>query len=180
MKKILIVTHCLLNTSAKVESYDIEGMEEESKLRKELLREIYEQDIQLLQLPCPEFTMYGANRWGHVKNQFDNPFYRQHCKNIIQPIITQIQEYKSHDDKFELLGIVAIDGSPSCGYNFTYRGKWGGELGSCNNLKEKLDTIELSYESGVFIDELKKALSEKKLEINIRTLKDQVSYLKNL
>ena len=85
-------------------------------------------------------------------------------------------------DKFIplLLGIVAIDGSPSCGYNFTYRGKWGGELGSCNNLKEKLDTIELSYESGVFIDELKKALSEKKLEISIRTLKDQVSYLKNL
>lgn len=67
MKKILVVTHCVLNRASKVERYSIESINEEDELRKELLKEVFEKDIELLQLPCPEFTIYGSKRWGHVK-----------------------------------------------------------------------------------------------------------------
>ena len=180
MKKILVVTNFLLNTASKVESYNIEEIQEESKLRKELLKEVFEEDIQLLQLPCPEFTLYGENRWGHVKSQFDNTFFRNHCRQILQPIITQLEEYYRDKEKFKLLDIVAIDGSPSCGYNFTCDGNWGGELAGCPNLIEKIESIKLVEEPGVFMEELEKLLEEKNIKIEIKTLKDEITYLKNL
>lgn len=180
MKRILVVTHCILNRASKVKSYNIEEINEENELRKELLKVVFEKDIELLQLPCPEFTMYGAKRWGHVKDQFDNPFFRNHCKNILNPVIDQLIEYYTNKEKFEIVGIVAIDGSPSCVYNFTCKGNYGGELGGCTTLNEKIESIILENESGVFMEELKKLLNDNSINIPIRTLKDEITYLKNL
>lgn len=73
-QKIVFVSHCALNTAAKVQRSAQEG-EQEEKLRREFLHRVVDQGIQLIQLPCPEFTLYGASRWGHVKEQFDNPFF---------------------------------------------------------------------------------------------------------
>ena len=86
MKKIVFVAHCLLNTASKVDLYDKEEIESEEKLRREFLSKAIEKGIQIIQLPCPEFTLYGTCRWGHVSNQFDNPFFRNHCKKILEPI----------------------------------------------------------------------------------------------
>lgn len=180
MKKILVITHCILNRASKVESYNIEEINQENELRKELLKEVFEKDVELLQLPCPEFTIYGARRWGHVKDQFDNPFFRNHCKNILKPIIEQLIEYYTNKDKFEILGIVAIDGSPSCGYNFTCKGNYGGELGGCISLDKKIDSVVLENELGVFMEELKKILDDNNINIPIRTLKDEITHLKDL
>lgn len=180
MRKILIVTHCILNRASKVEMYDIESMNKENELRKELLGEVFENDIELLQLPCPEFTMYGSKRWGHVKDQFDNAFFRNHCRNILKPTVDQIIEYYENKDKFEVMGIVAIDGSPSCGYNLTCKGNYGGELEGCTKLDEKINSVVLVKESGVFIEELKRLLDNNNIDIKIRTLQDAVTYLKNL
>ena len=180
MEKILVVTHCILNRASKVKRYDIEDIKEENKLRKELLKEVLDKDIELLQLPCPEFTMYGSKRWGHVKEQFDNPFFRKNCRKILEPIVEQLKEYSLNKDKFQILGIVAIDGSPSCGYNFTCKGNYGGELGGCSNLDEKIKSIRVEKEAGVFIEELEILLDKNNLKIEIKTMKEQIAYLKNL
>ena len=89
-QKIVFVSHCALNTAAKVQRSAQEG-EQEEKLRREFLHWVVDQGIQLIQLPCPEFTFYGASRWGHVKEQFDNPFFRDHCRKILQPVIQQMK-----------------------------------------------------------------------------------------
>lgn len=179
MEKILVVSHCILNKASKVKGYNIEEMEEENQLRKELLKEVFDKEIELLQLPCPEFIMYGSNRWGHVKNQFDNPFFRKNCKEILNPIIEQLKEYNNNKDKFQILGIVSVEGSPSCGYNLTCKGNYGGELGGCSNLQEKIESVVMVNEPGVFMEELKILLAKNNLNIDIRTMKDQVKYLKN-
>ena len=67
VKKLLIVSHCILNNASKVEQDEVE-LAGEYELRSELLNLIVENNIQLIQLPCPEFIMYGSQRWGHVKN----------------------------------------------------------------------------------------------------------------
>lgn len=180
MEKILVVSHCILNKASKVKGYNMDEMEEENKLRKELLKEVFDKDIELLQLPCPEFIMYGSKRWGHVKNQFDNPFFRKNCKEILNPIIEQLKEYNNNKDRFQILGIVSVEGSPSCGYNLTCKGNYGGELGGCSNLQEKIESIVMVNEAGVFMEELKILLDKNNLHIDIRTMKDQVTYLKNL
>lgn len=180
MEKILVVSHCILNKASKVKGYNMEEMEEENQLRKELLKEVFDKDIELLQLPCPEFIMYGSKRWGHVKNQFDNPFFRKNCKEILNPIIEQLKEYNNNKDRFQILGIVSVEGSPSCGYNLTCKGSYGGELGGCSNLQEKIESIVMVNEAGVFMEELKILLDKNDLHMDIRTMKDQVTYLKKL
>lgn len=180
MEKILVVSHCILNKASKVKGYNMEEMEEENQLRKELLKEVFDKDIELLQLPCPEFIMYGSKRWGHVKNQFDNPFFRKNCEEILNPIIEQLKEYNNNKDRFQILGIVSVEGSPSCGYNLTCKGNYGGELGGYSNLQEKIESIVMVNEAGVFMEELKILLDKNDLHMDIRTMKDQVTYLKNL
>lgn len=73
---------------AKVEQDEAE-LAEEYKIREELMQLILKKDVQLLQLPCPEFIMYGSQRWGHVKNQFQHPFYMEQCRKILEPVLLQ-------------------------------------------------------------------------------------------
>ena len=134
MQKIVFVSHCILNTASKVVLYNQEEMDAEEALRKKFMHLSIDRDIQLIQLPCPEFTLYGANRWGHVSNQFDNVFFRRHCRNILSPILDQLKEYLAHGERFEILGIVGIDGSPSCGVDYTCTGDWYGSFEGRQNL----------------------------------------------
>ena len=92
VKKLLIVSHCILNNASKVEQDEVE-LAGEYELRSELLNLIVENNIQLIQLPCPEFIMYGSQRWGHVKNQFQHPFYKEQCRKLLDTILLQVQEY---------------------------------------------------------------------------------------
>lgn len=115
-----------------------------------------------------------------MKNQFDNPFFRKNCKEILNPIIEQLKEYNNSKDRFQILGIVSVEGSPSCGYNLTCKGNYGGELGGCSNLQEKIESIVMVNEAGVFMEELKILLDKNDLHIDIRTMQDQVTYLKKL
>ena len=64
MKDLLIVSHCILNHAAKVEQDEAE-LAGEYKIREELLQLVLKKDVQLFQMPCPEFIMYGSQRWGH-------------------------------------------------------------------------------------------------------------------
>lgn len=98
MQKILFVSHCILNTAAKVVRYGDTGKKEEES-RLEFVVKTVEQGIQLVQLPCPEFTLYGPGRWGHTKEQFDNPFFREHCRKILSPVLTQMKAYMGPESR---------------------------------------------------------------------------------
>ena len=127
----------------------------------------------IIQLPCPEMVMYGIKRWGHVKEQFDNLFYRNQCKIMLDPYIKQFENYITSN--YKIKAIIAIDGSPSCGYNKTCSSdNWFGELSGCNNLSEKLSDIKMIDGKGIFIEELEKSLKENNLEIPIIGLDESV------
>lgn len=151
-QKILFVSHCIFNTSAKVcRNIPIEKNSEE-KSRKDFLVKAIEANIQFVQLPCPEFTLYGPLRWGHVQNQFDNPFFREHCRKSLVPILLQMQAYLQVPERFDLLGIVGINASPSCGVTRTCKGSWGGEFSGNTNLEKTLSDVVSVPEPGVFMD----------------------------
>ena len=53
----------------------------------------------------------------------------------------QLEEYLRYPDEYQVLGIVSVDGSPSCGYGLTCRGNWGGELsGNMDEVSKLLGT----------------------------------------
>lgn len=78
-----------------MERFKEESVRSEEQLRREVLREAVDSGVQLLQLPCPEFVMYGSLRWGHTYEQFDNTFYRSRCRELLEPVVQQLKEYLS-------------------------------------------------------------------------------------
>ena len=163
MQKIIFTAHCLLNTASKVVLFQEGEMAAEEALRRRFLSEAIARGVQLVQLPCPEFTLYGARRWGHVSDQFDNPFFRDHCRRLLSPFLLQLREYLRFPERFLVVGIVGIDGSPSCGVDSTSRGEWHGSFGGRQDLGEVLATARLAAGRGVFMDEVGRMLAEEGL-----------------
>lgn len=172
VKKIVFVSHCVLNTASKVTEGASCDITEEEVARRKFLHKAIEQDIHIIQLPCPEFNLYGASRWGHTKEQFDNPFYKDNCRRMLEPYILQIKEYINASHNFEVLGVIGIDGSPSCGVNFTCCGDWGGELSSHPDIKSVIQGVHVKTEKGVFMEVLEKMLQENGIDIKMIGLKD--------
>ncbi|MEA4820781.1 MAG: hypothetical protein VB122_00880 [Erysipelotrichales bacterium] len=158
MQDIIFVSHCILNTASKVFLYNQKEIDAEEFLRKKFLTLSISNNIQIIQLPCPEFTLYGPKRWGHVSNQFDNVFFRKHCRKILQPFIEQLIEYLNHPETFNVLGIIGIDGSPSCGVDYTCSADWYGSFECRKDLLETLNACKLSKGNGIFMNELVKML----------------------
>ena len=163
-KKIIVLSHCLINPFSKVVSFK-ESNEEFEMKKKELLSLFFENGVGILQLPCPETTCYGLKRWGHVKEQFDTPHFREVSDLLLKEPINQIEEYINNG--FSVLGIIGINGSPSCGVDKTCSGDWYGEIGSNENLSEMISSIKLINEPGVLIERLYKLLEVKNLDVPV-------------
>ena len=174
-RTVLVACHCILNPSAKVISPDLQAQARETALRRRALSAFLEQEIDILQLPCPEFTLYGPLRWGHVREQFDNAFFRGHCCRILEPLIEQIVEYAAHPELFQLAGILGVDGSPSCGVYKTCTGDWGGERGAQRAPNPARETEG----RGVFMEELLRLLCDKGLKLPVFSLETLPARVEN-
>lgn len=161
MQSILFVSHCILNTAAKVVLYNQAEIDAEEQLRRRFVGRALETGVQLIQLPCPEFTLYGAHRWGHVSDQFDNPFFRDHCRRILEPVLQQMEEYLACGERFEVLGVVGVDGSPSCGVDYTCTADWYGSFDGRQGLDDTLASCQLVRRPGVFMRVLTEMLAER-------------------
>jgi predicted secreted protein len=160
-KEIVLVCHCLLNCHSKVEgSFKDEGME------GNIIRYLIEKKIGIIQLPCPETTIAGKRRWGQVKEQYDTPYFRKHCKELFLPFLDQIKDY--HNNGYTVKAIIGIDGSPSCGVNKTCSSSnWGGEIGNVNVIETKINDLQMIQGKGIFIEEIEKILADNTICINI-------------
>ena len=164
MQDIIFVSHCVLNIASKVVMYNEAEMAAEEDLRRRFVSKAVSQGVQLIQLPCPEFIMYGSRRWGHVSEQFDTPYFRNQCRKLLEDYLLQIREYLSND-RFRILGIVGIDGSPSCGVDYTCYGNWGGNLSDRDDLNACIATSRLGTGRGILMDEFAKLLKEQGLDV---------------
>lgn len=160
-KNLVLLCHCVLNCNSKVNGLALyEGAQEE------LVRYLVENGYGMIQLPCPEMTLYGVKRWGHVKEQFDTPCFRKHSREIFSPILDQIQDYLKNG--YNIKALVGIDGSPSCGINKTCSSiKWGGEVGAEYGLEDKIKDLKFTDDSGAFIEEINKMMIEKGIGIQL-------------
>lgn len=171
VKKIIFVSHCILNTCAKVTGFGEAGKAEE-EARRQLVIHAVEKGIQLVQLPCPEFTLYGPERWGHTREQFDNPFFREHCRYILKPVLIQLKAYLQQEEKgnLQVLGIVGVDGSPSCGVYSTCSGLWGGEFSGRADLEDVLATCHRASGKGVMMEALCQMMEEEGIRVPLKAL----------
>src|SRR6266404_2089864 len=79
----------------------------------DLLRE---RDYVIRQMPCPELAFGGARRFWGVREQFDTPLYRRHCRRLAKLVAAVIEQHAGAGDDVVLIG---VDSSPTMGVDFT-------------------------------------------------------------
>lgn len=105
MKKIILVSHCVLNSYCELPKAP-------DKLRKDLLEILINQDVSIVQLPCPELSYQGLKRESINPGDEKAKDFERYCKELLKPVIKDIKEYNANG--IEIIGIIGIDTSPSC------------------------------------------------------------------
>lgn len=152
-KKIIFVSSCLLNTNNKVQ-----GLARYPGMCKEVFDTLHKYDLGINQMQCPETLYLGIKRWWATKNLYDNHGFRSFCRELAEQVVTYMEEYKRAG--YETVGVLSCDGSPTCGVDIT---SWDERWGASPVDFEYNDTIIEG--SGVYIEELKKAIEDRGLEL---------------
>ena len=67
-------------------------------------------------MPCPELGFGGTRRFWAVREQYDTPAYRAHCRRLAEPVAAQVRADLAAGARVVIIG---IDGSPSMGVELT-------------------------------------------------------------
>ena len=147
-KKVMFVAHCILNQNARINTcaYTPAAI---PKIPECLLR----RNIAIIQMPCPELACLGLGRGGpeQIYDQLSTPGDRRYLRSIARDVVYQAMQYRKQG--FRVLGVLGIDGSPSCGVDITY---YSGEKPG----------------KGAFIEELTQALADAKLDFPVKGVMD--------
>jgi predicted secreted protein len=162
-KKVMIVAHCILNLNARIDTCAFAAQAAIPKIPEYLIQ----QQIGIIQWPCPELNFLGLGRQGQncigsyhhengeVYDQMSVPEGRKYLRSVAENLVYQIKEYQKYG--FRVLGMLGINGSPTCGVNTTYyKGPTPGK--------------------GAFIEELIKTLDVHGLHVPIRGITDLNTY----
>lgn len=147
--RVALLSHCLANQNAKVDEYALcPGMV------TPVVAILKEFGYAIQQMPCPEMAFLGVNRWWQVKEQYDTPGFRRHCRNLAASVadLLEARVAKGCQD----LVLIGVDGSGSSAVTFTGIGPaWGGRPEDMN--------WEVVPGKGVWIEELEQVLAERQL-----------------
>jgi predicted secreted protein len=153
MKRVAFIAHCLLNQNAKVE-----GGAKRPGMWEPVIDLLRERGYTIRQMPCPELAFGGARRFWGVREQFDTPLYRRHCRRLAKLVAAVIGRHAAAGDDLVLIG---IDTSPTMGVEFTCSSPtWAGKPDVGAN-----DDSTLVPGDGIFIEELKAELAERGLPV---------------
>ena len=119
MRTVCYLAHCLLNANAKVD----EGARC-AGVYSPVLALLRDRGCTIRQMPCPELAFGGTHRFWAVREQYDTPVFRAHCRRLAEPVAAQIRADLAAGSRVIVVG---IDGSPSMGVELTAADTdWGG------------------------------------------------------
>jgi hypothetical protein len=75
--------------------------------------------------------------------------------------------------------VVTVEGSPSCGGTLTCRADWGGELNP-DTINYLIDSVRMSEEPGVFMEELQAMIKARGLNIPFINMREATSIIDTL
>ncbi|MCE5270742.1 hypothetical protein LLH00_05605 [bacterium] len=116
-RKVIFVAHCILNQNARIRkcAYTPSAI---PKVPAELI----ERGIGIVQMACPELGALGLGRGGPVEiyDQLSTPIGRRYLRTLASDIVYQVRQYRKQG--YRVLGVLGLDGSPSCGVDLTWYG----------------------------------------------------------
>lgn len=184
-KKVVFISHCLLNENTRY----LGGAFRQAGV-DELIDYLQQQGIGIVQMKCPEqkcwggilkkdiLKGYGIN--GTFLNALRKPFVRFFINRtkaayskLAREVVYEIDDYIKSG--CEVVGIIGIDGSPSCGVKTSLdlisssesAANINVETLNSNTLNEEFYNNCLKKTEGLFIEQLEKHLNRKGLKINL-------------
>lgn len=140
-KRVIFVSFCIL-----AQGFRAEGIVKKfPAVVKPILELLAKRDVNIVQMPCPEIRFEGIRRRPAGKSRYDTVEYRQLCRGIADEVASFIRDMI--DEGYEVLGILGVENSPSCGVNYVIERRW--------RVKGR----------GVFMEELEGVLREKGLDV---------------
>ncbi len=125
-KKVILVAHCVINQNAK-----LDRCAHYPGALMEVVSTLLGSGVGIIQMPCPELVCLGLDRGVEIGA---NPSVEEEdtrigarmrrsdaqrvCRKLADDIVYQIDEYKRNG--FEILGLVGINGSPTCAVESTW------------------------------------------------------------
>jgi predicted secreted protein len=190
-KKVVFVAHCILNENTRY----LGGAFRKGCI-DEIVDEIQKQGVGMVQMKCPEQKAWGGLLKKYMWQPMGSsntilyklkgvflPFFiwntRRIYQKIAKEIVTEIKDYL--ESGFEVLGIIGIAGSPSCGVtraldigkSFEFLANTEMDDLDRNRMNE-LGVEELLIEGkGFFIEAIEKELKRK--NINVRFYEHDLS-----
>ena len=143
---VVYLAHCLLDQNTKAPGLVSEKTINAADRVIGLLRAL---NVGIVQMPCPEFTHLGLLRPKQTRDQYDSTAYRRRCRAIAEQMLNEIEDY--HRAGVIVACILGIEGSPSCGVEWTTKG-WG-------------EKSEKTRGKGILIQELQTLLEQRNLII---------------
>jgi predicted secreted protein len=111
MPGVAFVAHCMLNQNSKTI-----GGARCAGIYSPLVDVLRDQGWRIEQMPCPELTFTGLNRFWAVREQYDTAAFRRHCQKIVSAVVGAIEMHVREGRDVVLVG---IEGSPTMGVCIT-------------------------------------------------------------
>jgi len=106
-KSLVLVSHCVLNQNSV-----INGWERAQGGFNSIIKTLINQDIGLIQLPCPELIHLGCNRPPMTKEAYSTSAYIDLCTKLANDQLDTLIDYKNNG--YNILGLIGIENSPTC------------------------------------------------------------------
>jgi len=110
-KKIILVAQCLINPYCRVHV-----LGQNFPLSHELMDYLMKLRVGIIQYPCPETTAMGLKRNPQGRQQYDNIFFRNHCKKLLQTPFLMVEEFLKNG--YRLAAYIGLHNSPTCGIHW--------------------------------------------------------------
>lgn len=107
-KKIVLISQCLINPYCRVHV-----LGQNFELTHELMDFLTKRRVGIIQYMCPETTAMGLMRNPQGRQQYDNVFFRDHCKEVLKAPLLMVEEFLRND--YSLVGFIGLANSPTCG-----------------------------------------------------------------
>lgn len=110
-KRIILIAQCLINPYCRVHI-----LGQNFPFSRELADYLMDKHVGIIQYPCPETTAMGLKRNPQGRQQYDNIFFRNHCKELLKIPMLMVREFVR--DGYRLTSFIGLENSPTCGIHW--------------------------------------------------------------
>ena len=109
--KVILIAQCLVNPYCRLHI-----LGQNFPLSRELMDYLMDHKVGVIQYPCPETTAMGLMRNPQGRQQYDNTFFRDHCKELLKVPMLMAREFIKNG--YRLTCFIGLENSPTCGIHW--------------------------------------------------------------